>query len=122
MRLPLDTHAFGWWDDGKLPKAVIRRIQRADEVLVSAVVAWEISIKAGIGKIQARASVAKAIVDYGFTDLPIAVATPMPFGLWPCTIATLSIACLRHRALVEDLVLVSVDAAFAAYKVPVVRD
>jgi hypothetical protein len=26
-----------WWDDGRLPSAVTRRIQRAEDVLVSAV-------------------------------------------------------------------------------------
>ena len=33
MKLLLDTHAFIWWDDGKLPPPVVRRIQRADQVL-----------------------------------------------------------------------------------------
>jgi PIN domain nuclease of toxin-antitoxin system len=55
VRLLLDTHAFVWWDDGRLPRAVTRRIQRAEDVLVSAVTAWEIAIKSALGKMTAKA-------------------------------------------------------------------
>ena len=74
MDLLLDTHAFLWWDDGKLPRAVVRRIQRADDVYVSAVSAWEISIKAALGKMRVRegTTVAGAVARYQFTELPVA--------------------------------------------------
>jgi PIN domain nuclease of toxin-antitoxin system len=60
--LLLDTHTFVWRDNARLPKAVVRRIQRAEDVLVSAVTAWEIAIKSALGKMIAKGSVAEAIV------------------------------------------------------------
>ena len=48
-RLLLDTHTFLWWDERRLPVAVVRRIQRAAEVYVSAATAWEIAIKSALG-------------------------------------------------------------------------
>jgi PIN domain nuclease of toxin-antitoxin system len=122
LRLLLDTHAFVWWDDAKLPKAVIRRIQRADDVLVSAVVAWEIAIKSALGKMTARGSVAEAIADYGFTELPIGIAHADAVRRLPEHHRDPFDRMLVAQALVEDLVLVSADAALARYKVPIVWD
>ena len=39
MRLLFDTHAFIWWDNGRLPRRITVQIQEADEVYVSAVTA-----------------------------------------------------------------------------------
>ena len=50
--LLLDTHTFLWWDEGKLPRAVVRRIQRGGSVWVSAVSAWEIAIKSRLGRLN----------------------------------------------------------------------
>lgn len=44
VHLLLDTHTFLWWDDDKLPRGVVRRIQAAREVYVSAASAWEVAI------------------------------------------------------------------------------
>ncbi len=73
MDLLLDTHAFLWWDEDKLPRAVVRRIQSAGEVYVSAASAWEVAIKATLGKIEAREALATAIADYGFLPLPVSL-------------------------------------------------
>jgi PIN domain nuclease of toxin-antitoxin system len=122
VRLLLDTHTFVWWDNAKLPRLVIRRIQRADDVFVSAVVAWEIAIKSALGKMTARGSVAEAIADYGFTELPIGVAHADAVRGLPSHHRDPFDRMLVAQALVEDLVIVSVDVALAAYKVPVVWD
>jgi PIN domain nuclease of toxin-antitoxin system len=73
VNLLLDTHTFLWWDSGKLARSVIRRIQAAGDVYVSAASAWEIAIKASLGKIEAHASVAEASLDYGFSPLAISL-------------------------------------------------
>ncbi|MEA2680865.1 MAG: hypothetical protein QOK03_2587 [Candidatus Binataceae bacterium] len=54
MRALLDTHAFLWWinDDARLSdrcRAIIS--SGANEILFSAVSAWEIAVKAGIGRL-----------------------------------------------------------------------
>src|SRR5258708_34083082 len=74
MRLLLDTSTFIWWDNDRLPKLVTRRIQRATEVFVSAVTAWEIAIKSSLGKLAAKGNVADALEDYGFEPLAISLS------------------------------------------------
>jgi PIN domain nuclease of toxin-antitoxin system len=71
LRLLLDTHAFIAWDDNTLPKRTVKAIQSADEVHVSAATAWEIAIKSGTGKLERRASVLKALLDYDFRELSL---------------------------------------------------
>jgi PIN domain nuclease of toxin-antitoxin system len=54
VRLLLDTHAFLWWvadDDALTPAARAAISDPANECLVSAASAWEIAIKASIGKL-----------------------------------------------------------------------
>lgn len=54
MRLLLDTHAFLWaaGDPDQLSPAARSAIEdAANEVLVSSAAAWEIAIKAGLGKL-----------------------------------------------------------------------
>ena len=122
MDLLLDTHTFLWWDEGKLPRAVVKRIQAADDVYVSAASAWEISIKAALGKIEARGSVAEACRDYGFLPLPIsvehadAVRSLAPHHRDPFD------RILVAQALTDGLTLVSKDPLIARYGAPVVWD
>lgn len=55
MRLLLDTHTFLWWitDDPQLSASAREAIgDSGNEVFFSAVSAWELAIKAGLGKLQ----------------------------------------------------------------------
>jgi PIN domain nuclease of toxin-antitoxin system len=122
VKLLLDTHVFVWWDDGKLPRAVTRRIQRAEDVLVSAVTAWEIAIKSALGKMTAKASVAKAIADYAFKELPISVAHADAVRGLPAHHRDPFDRMLVAQAMVEDLVIVSADPLVRRYRVAVVWD
>jgi PIN domain nuclease of toxin-antitoxin system len=122
VRLLLDTHAFVWWDNARLPKAVVRRIQRAEDVLVSAVTAWEIAIKSSLGKMTASGSVAEAIDDYGFTALPILVAHGDAVRALPALHRDPFDRMLVAQAIVEDLVIVSADEELRRYKVAVLWD
>ncbi len=122
MKLLLDTHAFVWWDDGKLPPAVTRRIQRAEDVLVSAVTAWEIAIKSALGKMTAKSSVATALADYGFTELSISVSHADAVRRLPAHHRDPFDRMLVAQAMVDDLVIVSADPLVRRYRVPVVWD
>ena len=122
MRLLLDTHTFVWWDNGRLPKPVVRRIQHATDVVVSAVTAWEIAIKSSLGKIVAKGSVADAMEDYGFSALPILVSHGDAVRALPPLHRDPFDRMLVAQAIVEDLVIVSTDEAVRRYKVPVVWD
>lgn len=119
LRLLLDTHAFIFWDRGELPVRVVRRIQRADEVFVSAVTAWEIAIKAALGKIHATAAVAEAIGDYGFRPLPIAIEHGDAVRSLPPHHRDPFDRMLVAQARLENLTLVSRDLALRAYDVRV---
>lgn len=119
MDILLDTHTFLWWDEAKLPAAVIKRIQAADDVYVSAASAWEISIKAGLGKIVARVPLAEAIRDYGFLALPISLEHGDAVRALPPHHRDPFDRMLVAQARVEGLTLVTRDPAFAAYGVPI---
>jgi PIN domain nuclease of toxin-antitoxin system len=120
--LLLDTHTFLWWDSGKLPGSVVRRIQRAGAVFVSAASAWEISIKASLGKIDASAPLAEAIDDYGFVPLSISVAHGDAVRGLPHHHRDPFDRMLIAQARVEGLVIVSRDELLRAYDVQIVWD
>jgi PIN domain nuclease of toxin-antitoxin system len=122
MDLLLDTHTFLWWDEGKLPRAVVRRIQRAGDVYVSAASAWEIAIKAGLGKIVTRSSLADAIGDYGFLELPVRIAHGDAVRALPLHHRDPFDRLLVVQAAAEGLAIVSRDALLHAYGVPVLWD
>lgn len=75
MRLLLDTHALLWWlnDDDKLGVQARRVISdSANDVLVSAVSLWEITVKLRIGKLEADIGEILAVLpDQGFERLDI---------------------------------------------------
>jgi PIN domain nuclease of toxin-antitoxin system len=72
-RLLLDTQALIWWDENnpKLGGNARAAIQNADMVYVSAASAWEIVIKAAIGKLRTRRKLKQAVLDGGFEELPV---------------------------------------------------
>jgi PIN domain nuclease of toxin-antitoxin system len=119
VRLLLDTHTFLWWDDGSLAKAVCRRIERADDVFVSAATAWEISIKAALGKISARGSVRRAIDDYGFSELVVTMEHAEEVRLLPLHHRDPFDRLIVAQARLEKLTVVSKDPILPAYGVPV---
>ena len=120
--LLLDTHTFLWWDAGKLPPLVVRRIQKAGAVFVSAASAWEIAIKASLGKIDARARLAEAISEYGFLPLAISLEHGDEVRNLPHHHRDPFDRILVAQARTEGLILVSRDAQLRAYEVPVVWD
>lgn len=73
----LDTHAFLWWisDDANLTATAREAITCADTVIFSVASAWEIAIKAGLGRIDVpknlRQFLAEQVRRNGFEILPI---------------------------------------------------
>jgi PIN domain nuclease of toxin-antitoxin system len=119
VNLLLDTHAFIWWDENRLPAGVTRLIQEADAVYVSAVSAWEIAIKSALGKIAVRGTVAAAVDDYGFSPLPVTIEHADAVRALPAHHKDPFDRLLVAQARIEGLTLVSHDAAFGAYGIPV---
>jgi PIN domain nuclease of toxin-antitoxin system len=124
MRLLLDTHAFLWAisDEPRLgPRCRDLITTEASSVLISHVSLWEIAIKHALAR----------------SDMPLSAAQAIPwaqecgFGLLQLDLPhllTLEQLPLHHRdpfdrllvaqSISESLLLVSADAAFAAYGCP----
>ncbi len=124
MRLLLDTHAFLWWvfADGKLPDRARAAIgDDANEVLVSAVTAWEIATKYRLGKLpEARVvadDIAKAIAGERFGELPLSVRHAQRAGALGGSHRDPFDRMLIAQALVDDLALVSNETIFDMYGV-----
>lgn len=80
MRLLIDSHSLVWAVDNpaQLSAAATTELQDpANELIISAATVWEISIKAGMGKLTLssayRAWMNRAITYLGLTILPITV-------------------------------------------------
>ena len=72
MRVLLDTHVLIWWDEGaRLRPDADRAIREAGQVYVSAVSGWEVAIKTTLGRLNPRRTVAQAMEDSGFEELPV---------------------------------------------------
>ena len=73
-RLLLDTHAFVWWlvDVSKLVEGARAAIaDPRNEVFVSAITGWEITLKRAKGRMSAPDNLLSMIDDKGFTHLPL---------------------------------------------------
>ena len=74
QRLLLDTHVFLWWltDDARLGSVIREKLSNPqNEIYISAVSGWEISIKRSLGKLRAPESLYAFVEDAGFEHLPI---------------------------------------------------
>ena len=86
MNLLLDTHALLWWldDPAKLAQAARVTIAEPDNlVFVSAVVAWEISIKHAHGKLRSPDDLEDVIALNGFRALPVSIRHAVDAGRLP---------------------------------------
>jgi PIN domain nuclease of toxin-antitoxin system len=122
MRLLVDTQVFLWvLADSKRLTAPSRSIIEAAEVrLVSLVSAWEVAIKAGLGKIMLPAPFEPAIAANGFEPLLISFAHVAAVEHLPDHHRDPFDRLLIAQALVERLTLISADRRFTAYGVPLI--
>lgn len=77
MNLSLDTHVLLWTLSApeRLSKVARNAIENpANIVFVSAAVAWEIEIKAALGKLRAPSDLLNQLAAANFQELPITVA------------------------------------------------
>ena len=124
MRVLVDTHVFLWWVEGDRVLAAKARAALADqenECFISLVSAWELAIKAGLGKLKLALPVERYVVEHiaanGFRLLDIQMAH----------VGRLETLDLHHgdpfdrlligQALVEKLPVVTADPVFRKYGV-----
>ena len=126
MRLLLDTHAFLWWvtDDDRLSERAGEVIaDGANDVYFSAASAWEIAIKAGLGRIrlpdEAWTFTPDQLERNAFQALPVHVAHAVAVITLPDVHRDPFDRMLVAQAITEGLTIVSADPELARYAVPV---
>ena len=117
--LLLDTHVFLWWklDDERLQEPARDAISSADLVFVSVASAWEVAIKARLGKLDLDANFADGVTDSGFERLAIAFEHVAETRSLPDHHRDLFDRMLIAQARVERLALVTHDRQLEPYDV-----
>ena len=118
MNLLLDTHVLIWWDEGRRLAAEARRaIEEADTVYVSAVSAWEVAVKTGLGRLRPTRTVEEAVSESGFLELPVTFRHAEHLTALPPHHRDPFDRMLVAQAAVEELTMVTRDPVFARYGV-----
>ena len=124
MRVLVDTQVFLWWVEGTRVLPARARAALADpdnECLISLASAWELAIKAGLGKLKLSLPVKRFVVENvaanGFRMLDIGIAH----------VGRVETLALHHgdpfdrlliaQALEENLTIVTADPVFRKYGV-----
>ncbi|MGH8134554.1 MAG: type II toxin-antitoxin system VapC family toxin [Steroidobacteraceae bacterium] len=117
MRVLLDTHLALWalGSPSRLSAATRRQIQAAD-VFVSAASIWEISIKRGLGKLQADPrEIIAAIAPAGFALLAVTGEHAAKIVELPLLHRDPFDRMLVAQASIEPMILLTNDAALRGY-------
>jgi len=123
MNLLLDTHVFLWWIDGDpIPLLATEAIRNPEnEVWLSAASAWEITIKASLGKLRLPDRAARFVETQrqfnAFGWLPVDVAALDTLQDFPFHHRDPFDRLLIAQAISLGYTLVSADSAFEHYPV-----
>ncbi len=127
MRLLLDTQAFLW--SAAIPERLSGRARRliqdgANDVFVSAASAWEIAIKARLGRLKLTEDIERFVPDQiaqnSFQALPVQVRHALKVAALPDVHRDPFDRLLVAQAIVEGLAIVTPDREIRGYPVKVV--
>jgi len=122
VRLIMDTHAALWFvtSSRRLSERVRAQIRAGDnEVLLSAVVVWEVSVKRSLGKLDAPADLAGTLESRGARRLDVTLEHAAEVERLPWHHRDPFDRLLIAQAQVERAVLATTDGALAPYGVPI---
>jgi PIN domain nuclease of toxin-antitoxin system len=120
MSLLLDTQVLLWClgNPERLSRKARRRIESASEVVfVSVVSAWEISIKRGLGKLDAPEDLDAQLIDKRFKELTLRLQHVNVLGELPNLHRDPFDRMLVAQAKSDDLVFVTADDLLRNYPV-----
>lgn len=118
MKILLDTHAYIWWlmQAPMLTLDGMRRIEKAEQVFVSAASIWEAGIKVGTGKLRADVDeLRRKIGDSHFTELPVSARHAAASAALPLLHKDPFDRILVAQAMTEPLRLLTADRRLAGY-------
>ncbi len=122
MRVLVDTHAFFWWaiDQPKLSsRARVLLADEANEIFVSAVVAWELATKARSGRwpeaLPLATSVEFVIEEYEFIPLSVTIEHARTAGFLSGDHRDPFDRMLAAQSLVEGIPLITADRVFRGF-------
>ena len=121
--LLLDSNIVVWLDQKRtrLPERVVHQIEDSPSVYVSAVTAWELSIKESLGGLSLARPVSQFVREYGVTELPVTIRHGEAVRRLPLHHRDPFDRLLIAQAQVEGLVLVTGDKDLAQYGIPILR-
>jgi PIN domain nuclease of toxin-antitoxin system len=126
VKLLLDTHAFLWWigDDPRLSSPARASIaDPGSEVWFSVASAWELAIKAAIGRIETEAPLSRFLEEQtrqnGFRVLPVLLGHAAGVESLPDHHRDPFDRLLVAQAIAEEMTLVSGDRVLRKYGVRV---
>lgn len=121
--LLLDSHVVIWLDEkpAKIKESVVRQIEAASRVFVSAVTAWELGIKQALGELTLVRPVSEFVRVHGLIELPVTILHGEAVRGLPLYHRDPFDRLLVAQAQVESLVLVTGDRRLAQYGIPVLQ-
>jgi len=124
MKVLLDTQAFLWWTSGNdrlTPRATAAIEDPGTDVLVSVASAWEVSIKAALGRLDLETDAETYVPDrihaHGFTPLEIGLAHALRAGALPRHHGDPFDRMLVAQGQLEDVPIVTGDPLIGLYDV-----
>jgi PIN domain nuclease of toxin-antitoxin system len=119
MRVLLDTHILLWWlkDDRKLSNVAADIIENtANDIFISAVNAWEISIKKSLGRIQIDMDeFLESIINSGLGVLNVTVNHACQVSNLPCHHKDPFDRMLVAQSIIEPMRLLTQDETLMQY-------
>jgi len=119
VNLLLDTHVVLWWrlNSRRINNDARGAIEAADQVFVSAASAWEVAIKAGLGRLRLKDPFADLVEQSGFEPLPISFAHAQRLAALPRHHIDPFDRMLVAQAQAEQLTLVTHDRGLESYSI-----
>ncbi len=124
MRYLLDTHIFLWWlNDNKQLKESLQIVisNRENQIFVSIVSAWEISLKHRAGKLPLKTTLQRCFELSPFEILAINFDHVLKFDTLPFHHRDPFDRLLVAQAMTEKLTLITADAKIKRYRVKVLE-